>query len=415
MMKHKQQTSRLEKRAPFFGRNNFFGLKFYRYNILKKLVAIAFLTAMIGILQEAKCFEFPVIVYSLDPATDVNFKLARSLGFNTAHTYHSGSDDPKSIEQDCSFLELAQTNGMKVMFNLNGKKWVKDTDGGQAFRSYIRKFKKNSAISIWYLCDEPSIEAIPALRKLYRILKDETPDIPVAIAMNWNIDFMRYSDIYDIILPDVYPVSDQSFPNAPIYHLSDFAGSLLTIGKPVIPVAQLFNWKILPEKAQTRMSDPANCRYPNATELRYWLYTSTVQGCSGIAFYSFYHSLIQDKVEAESWTEKVLGPVLREYLNWYGNGFIQHQEFKRFHDTRLRGMIGRNATGEFLVLINDWPLKQNIKKRYMEELIGNASLIPVGTTRKVNAVIQDGMLKIEEEIQPWETMVWKINRQTQEN
>ena len=360
--------------------------------------------------------EIPCIVYGLGPVKDANFKLARNLGFNTVHSYTRKKESEKTINHDRLFLKLAQQNNMKVMFNLNGSEWLKKDDKGKAFRKYIRKFKNDPAISMWYLYDEPRLKTIPGLRKLYRILKDETPDIPVAIAMNWTVDFMRYGDIYDIILPDVYPVVDQKFPNAPLYQLADFTASLQTLGKPVYPVVQFFNWEIYPLEAKKRaVNNPNECRYPNAAELRYWMYMSAIQKCEGIAFFSFARSVIQDAKNALPWAEKTFGPILREYMKWRGAGFVRHQELTRFRDSKLRGAVCKIGNTEYLVMVNDWPLEQSVKSRYMEELVGNAELEAYGATRPVKAKIINGQLSIQEKILPWETFVWKLKRQAKEN
>ncbi len=356
--------------------------------------------------------EIPAIIYDVQP-TDGNFKFVRSLGFNTVHTYGGGRSTPEAIEKDMKFLELAQANGLKVMYNLNGKGWTRIENYESEFRAYIRKFKNHPAISMWYLYDEPKIGEVPKLRRLYRILKDETPDIPVGIAMNWTEDFMRYADIYDVILPDIYTVADQEFPAVQLDQLPMFTAQLQTLGKPVIPIGQFFRLSQFPDIARTRTDNPENCRYPNAIELRYWVYSSAVQECEGIAFYSFYRGVAKEK-DGRKWAAEVFGPVLNEYMKWAGAGFIRRQELTRLRDTHMRGMIARTVEGEFLVLVNDWPLEQRVYKRYMNDLIGEAVLEPVGPTRKVNAVIADGRLSIDEKIQPWETLVWKITRKIQE-
>lgn len=352
--------------------------------------------------------EIPAIVYSLDPATPENFRLARELGFNTVHSYGLGR--PERRANDLAYLKLAREHGLNVMFNLNGKYWTADDKTPEQFRAYVRQFKDQPVISLWYLYDEPPIGKIPQLRKLYRVLKDETPEIPVAIAMNWTEDFTSYSGVYDIILPDVYPVTDQPFPNAPLYGLLDMSRDLLALGKPVFPVAQLFNWRVLREQVPARGADPDKCRFPNTAELRYWLYGSAVQGCDGIAFWSFYRCLEKERTEGLAWLKDTFAPVLREYLAWRGNGFSRHMELKRFHDSRLLGMVCRTADAEYLILINDWPLPQNVRNRWLEEQIGEAVLTPFGATRNLPAEVSGGRLKIDGTVEPWETLVWKVER-----
>ena len=131
------------------------------------------------------------------------------------HSYKTGRDDETNIKRGLKLLNLAQKHGMKVMFNLRGKDWAGKNFDLKNFTKFVRKFKSHPALGMWYLYDEPKIKALPNLQKLYGILKQETPNVPVAIAMCWSIDWNKFGEAYDILMPDIYPVGVSRFSKRP--------------------------------------------------------------------------------------------------------------------------------------------------------------------------------------------------------
>jgi hypothetical protein len=382
--------------------------KFARFLFI--LLSSGTFNAVMAAKHDVEFKKFPVVAYSVDPANDKNFKLASELGFNMVHSYKIGRDDKANIKRGLEFLELAGKHGLKVMLNLRGKSWAGKNYDLEKFTKFIRRFKDHPALGMWYLYDEPRIDALPNLRKLYGVLKQETPNIPVAIAMCWSIDWDKFSGTYDVIMPDIYPVGDQSFPNAPLQQFTDFTERAVGLGEPVIPVAQMLNWRVFPKEAKGREFDLKKCRYPNAAELRYWMFASAVIGSKGLAYYSYYWTITHDG--ALSWAKDTFRPSLQEFKQFVKltDSFKQRQVLSRSRDARMLSMLCKNGGKEYLVLINNWPTERKNVKRWLENKVENAELAPWGETRKTGAFVKGGKLDLNSVMKPWEVFVWEVKR-----
>lgn len=388
-------------------------LKKYSYFLLSLLACCSLNAAKISD-HNVKLEKFPVIAYSAEPLTDENFELIKDIGFNMVHSYKTGRDDETNIKRGLKLLDLAQKHGMKVMFNLRGKDWAGKNFDLKNFTKFVRKFKSHPALGMWYLYDEPKIKALPNLQKLYGILKQETPNVPVAIAMCWSIDWNKFGEAYDILMPDIYPVGDQDFPNAPLEQFTDFTQQSVDLGKPVIPVAQMLNWRVFPKMAKQRKFDLKKCRYPNTEELRYWMFASAVMGTKGIAWYSYYWSMTHDG--AKKWAKNNFKPALNEYKSFIKatNSLKDCQQLKRSRDARMLAMLCKDANKEYLVFVNNWPLERKNVSRWLENTIMEADLVPWGNTSKAKAIVQKGKLVLEAPMAPWEVFIWEVKRKTGE-
>ena len=350
--------------------------------------------------------EFPIGVYSADPPTAENFAYLKSIGVNYVHSYGMGHGNVEDEKRTKDFLDLAEKNGLKVMVNLMGRIWVKKTNGADELRKFIRKFKNHPAVGFWYLYDEPKAKNLAALRKLYSMLKQESPLIPVALVTPWIEEWKSFQEVYDILMVDLYPVKDKKFPNSPVNLLTKFTNEAIALGKPVIAVPQMFNWKIYPN--QVKGYDIKKLRYPNAIEIRYWNYYTLAAGGRGLFYYSFYHAFKNDP----EWVKKVFAKEIKEARRFIELTAPANKPvaFKRAEDDNYKMAIWTRENGEFLVLINNWPLARPKVKRWTENMIVGAELIPWGSTRNVKAKIDNGKLIIDEKINPWEVFVWKVKR-----
>ena len=382
--------------------------KFSRF--LVALLACGVFGAATASDHNVKLEKFPVIAYSSEPLTDTNFKLLKDLGFNMVHSYKTGRDDEKNIKRGLKLLDLAQKHGIKVMFNLRGKDWAGKNFDIKRFVKFVRNFKNHPALGMWYLYDEPKINALPNLLKLYGALKQETPTVPIAVAMCWSIDWSKFGEAYDILMPDIYPVGDQPFPQAPLEQFTDFTQQSVDLGKPVIPVAQMLNWRVFPKMAEQRKFDLKKCRYPNTEELRYWMFASAVMGTKGIAWYSYYWTMSHDG--AKKWASEVFKPALKEYKDFIKATDIlkYRQVMNRSKDAKMLSMLCQNDNKEYLVVVNNWPLERKNVNRWLENMIMDAKLTPWGNTRKTKAVVQKGKLILESPMNPWEVFVWEVER-----
>ena len=155
-------------------------------------------TILIGKPFDLNSNEYPIGVYSADPATDKTFAFLKSIGVNYVHTYGMGHNTEENNIRTQKYLDLAQKHGLKVMVNLMGRIWVKKTDGVEQLRTFVHKFKDHPAVGFWYLYDEPRARDLPKLRKLYSMLKQENsidPRCP-GNAMDRRMDLLSGSIRY---------------------------------------------------------------------------------------------------------------------------------------------------------------------------------------------------------------------------
>jgi hypothetical protein len=387
---------------------------------MKKVFTLLMFLTFIQLGLQAAPFDlnsntYPIGVYSADPATDKTFAFLKSIGVNYVHTYGMGHNTEENNIATKKFLDLAQKHGLKVMVNLMGRIWVKKVDGVEQLRQFVRKFKDHPAVGFWYLYDEPRARDLPKLRKLYSMLKQETPLIPVALVTPWIEEWTCFQEVYDILLVDLYPVRDEEFPQSPIQSLTQFAGQAIKLGKPVIVAPQIMNWETFAYQLKGKGYDEKKFRYPNFQELRYWSYFTLARGGRGLMYFSFYHA--HKKWKNIEWVNDVFAKVTKEVSQFTKLTAPANRPviMKRARDACYEMALWTRKDGEYLVLVNNWPLTRLRISRWTENIISDAELEPWGETRKVAAKIENGKLIIPEKINPWEVFVWKIKRIVKSN
>ncbi len=343
------------------------------------------------------------------PLEDDYYQEVKNSGINYAHIYVSILTQEERVK---NFLDTAEKNGLKALLCVyRHKTTLDDPQFAENYRQAIRKFKDHPALGMWYIADEPRGEELHGkLQQIYRILKEETPDIPVAICLNWTKDIALFKDCGDIMMPDLYPVENQEFPAAPLRNFTYFVWDMCRQGKPVIPISQIMNWKSYPDKMKNKKIDPSSCRYPNDEELRYLNFSSMVMNVKGIFYYSFYD--VQRNKNLDYLTSSV-GPAVTE-LRDFGL-LIENAGF-----TYLTGTIGKgkvpeyfasswtNADAAYVVLTNntDKELSGEIK---LAAKLPSGNLIPWGKTRQAAAASTGSVIKLDK-LNPWEVMIWKLEK-----
>jgi len=352
--------------------------------------------------------DFPIVFYSVDGLSDRKMEDARKIGATVIHTYRMGhSADPKELAWERRFMKMAAKHGLKVMINLNGGKWIDDPKGLETLRAIARNFKDDPALAFWYLYDEPDGRHTPKqVRPLYELLKKETPDVPVAICSAWTKRWWAYTPDLDITMVDIYPVYDEPFPKSSLQHVTTFVGNAIARKKPVIPVLQLINWKCFakPGEKEYRKHEVAKLRFPEAREIRYWIYGCLAQGdIVGLSFWSFYHSV---KIDPK-WIHETLPPLLREVKAFASvvAPIDKPRVFMRGRDSNLYVAAWERDSGLWLVLVNAWPLERDVRC-WLEDEWMEGKLVPWGQTRKVPAELTKGAVTVH--AQPWEVFIWKV-------
>jgi len=352
--------------------------------------------------------EFPIGLFSVDsPAA---MPQVAKMGVGYIHTYGNGrSSKPEGIRKDLAYLDAAHEHGLRVMFNLNGHKWVGAEGGLQEMLKIVEAVKGHPALGFWYLYDEPDGRHTPdQLKPFYAALKQATPDVPVAIAAAWSKKWYTYNDVLDLLMIDTYPVQHRPFPESKLDIMTRFTDGALRLGKPVIPINQCFNWKALAGKKETYRGSPtARMRYPTKDELRYWCYSGAAQGVRGMFWWSYYRSV----QIGYGWIGTTFAEVMREFSEFTKLTAPTHKPdvFSRARDTNIIMARWRRPGGDFLVVVNAWPLERPIS-RWTEDKIANATLRPWGATRDVEAKLENGTLTVGS-AKPWEVFVWKLDIQ----
>lgn len=366
--------------------------------MLRKIKLILCLVAI-----SLSCFasEFIHGFYSVRNS-DNAFQTMKDLGCTHVHAYFNPYTEGglKNLQDQ---LDLAEKYGLKVMFNLIRGGVEKEDDGIEKIRAVVRRFKDHPALGFWYMFDEPSGAFLKnRLAEIYFMLKTETPDIPVALCLAQVADWRDFVEYCDILMGDVYPVRDEPFPNAPLYRYSGYIKQLSQYNKPVIGIPQFMNWTCYP--ALSKNDDQEKLRHPNAAELRYFFFSTMTQGnTTGMVWYSYEDILRANNIKYF----KEMQPVMQEFRN-FTDMLKNPTKSKAFTWSQDNNMYMSLFDNKYLVLVNDWPVRQKVS-RWMENIIfGNWVLKPWGKTRDVKAQIQSNRLTIDGFIEPWEVFIWEL-------
>jgi len=350
--------------------------------------------------------QFPMIMYAI-PATDANFKAAKSMGIDYVHLYglSERTADAAAFERVQNYLDLAHQHGLKVMFDLDGGGKVPQ-DALEDMRSVVRRFKDHPALGFWYLFDEPDNHnvTVTQMEPFYAMLKEETPQIPVAVCHAWTKNWTRYTGVQDILIHDTYPVTGIPFPDASLNTQTLFTEGSLRFSNYSIPALQFFNWRSYAKPGQTelRNSPVSELRYPNAEEIRYLNYSTIAQGVRGLAYFSYLRSMTPDA----TWVTHTATPALREvreFTNIIKNGF----EFQRFRDVdkdQLIFSVWNKLDKNYIVLVNASSQKRSVSLE--REVLSGKNWKAWGKTRAEGINISGKTITITE-IKPWEVLIWE--------
>ena len=356
--------------------------------------------------------EFPIVAFSVDGNHDKLFAHAKAMGITHVHTYAMGvkGDGKFKEKSNRAYLDAAHRAGLKVMVNLGGRHVVLKENGPELLKAYVETFKDHPAVGFWYLYDEPDLkeEVTPAMIGRYRdLLHEWTPEIPVAVAVAWSHDYLKFAPVVDVLMGDNYPVTGNDFPDAKINQPMRFGYNCIRTGTPYMPIQQMFNWYVFGKgKKEYRGAKPKDLRFPNFTELRYFCFASLAAGSRGLSWWSHYRGITSPGGWA--WIRGPFAAANSEFSQ-----FVKLVEpaqnrtfFPRAMDIDIFLALWQRDHGQYLVVVNNWPRKRKVQRR-MKDKVENADLIPWGRTR-VDALgrIEKGMLTVT--MEPWETMIFSL-------
>ena len=164
--------------------------------------------------------DFTLGLYSVHPVRAKTILPIAEDGVNCLFHYVDLLSHPEQAE---ALLDAAAACRVKAALQLvRRRRTLQDPDHLEKLRSAIRKFRRHPGLGMWYLFDEPSAADHDALLPVYRMVKQETPEIPVALCLAWRKNYHVFADCADILMPDLYPVKDEAFPDAPLNQFSHF-------------------------------------------------------------------------------------------------------------------------------------------------------------------------------------------------
>ena len=368
---------------------------------------IYFLTLTLILCSRGFSGEFPIGIYSLDPIDMKLYQEASASGLNYVFCYVNILTQPKRVSQ---LLDTAEKSRMKVALQVvRGRQILDDPEHFQKLKTAVCQWKTHPALGMWYLFDEPAPELRPALKKIYQMLKSETPDIPVALCLSWIKGWWSFQDCADILMPDLYPVKNQTFPNAPLDQFSKFVWSVKRLKKPVMPIAQIMSFANYPDIVKV---DPESCREPTAKELRYFTFAAMTMNICGISYYSFWDLRRQNRMpyfretgkplflELKAFAEMISGMKFQCHNQKIGKGYPPDFLCSSWHKDGKR----------MIVFVNNTP-KTAGGTFHLEDALPNGRLKPWGQTRKAGIQNLQNLLCLDH-AEPWEVFIWQLTQET---
>lgn len=300
---------------------------------------------------------FPIVMFAV-PADEYAFKELSEIGINYVHLYglsRVSLNEDGDFKYALKYLDLAKKYGMKVLFDLDGVKHIKNNTTSEILK-IVEYFKDHPALGMWYLSDEPELHSILPndLEKIYNSIKDITPYISVVNAHAWSKNWDKYGNAEDILMNDLYPISGEIFPRAPLGKQTRFTQATINIKhyKKVIPILQFFNKQTLLSNVQERISNYSfdELRFPNENELRFMCYSNYCLGVDGIAFYSYLRYKMSNNKELFYETAKVvIHDFIKNVKEWSNN---ERKAWKDLINEKLIVNIINGDDYKVMVLIN---------------------------------------------------------------
>lgn len=352
--------------------------------------------------------EFPIIMYAVH-MDDKTMSQLKEMGVNYVHSYSTGRDTPKSEAIANKLLSQAQKHDLKVMFFMRGRYWAKKDNGNEGIKKIVDKYKNSPALGMWMLADEPKPKIKDKIIAYNEIVQNSGSKAPSTLVIHWVKDWWRYGkgNTCDFLMQDFYPVGDQAFPNAPLNNFTKYISGGKKFDKPIIPVLQIFNFKVFPGESKSRKYDISKCRYPNLEEMRYMIFAPMCMGARGMAFYSFARARQLDR--KGKWQNAVLSPAISE-LSKFANLTAPAQTPSQTiipADKKYFAAFWLRKTGNWAVVVNSTKSTQVIEI----ELPKNTNVKKISkwgnTSKSLKVSIRNNKLKMS--LSPWDTAILKLN------
>ena len=211
-------------------------------------------------------------------------------GFNTVHAFSVGAGRftrveggpvvwTTPLEEICASLDLAESLGLKVMFELGV--YVKEVfeieageEDGRRLREVVSRFRRHPALLGYYLVDEPYAPQVARVQRARELIRRIDPDHPTLSPTLGRAFYDRpTSELADIFMLSCYPVP--YLPVAEVGRRLDQARSLIGPGKPMWFVAQAVGLR-------------GNDWFPTPDEARCMVFQALARGVTGFFYFSWF-------------------------------------------------------------------------------------------------------------------------------
>ena len=162
---------------------------------------------------------------------------------------------------------------------------------------YVVQGHDHPALLAYYIIDEPSPtqehQKPEEIQRVYDVTRDEDPYHPVVICICTAALERTYINCYDVLMIDVYPVTDSPQPLETIADRMDHAWAATEGRKPVWFIPQTFGWDIV-----KGLEGRPTWRTPTPAQSRVMHYLSLAHGARGSIPYC-YHVYTEHNAEAK--------------------------------------------------------------------------------------------------------------------
>lgn len=194
-------------------------------------------------------------------------------GFNLFSPYHGGPHSPDQRAAIRQYLDRCAAVGMKVNYHLMWSNRSELTpEQWEQLRTEIEAFRDHPALLSWYIADEPGLEQVDHLSRVFSLVKALDPYHPVTVVFYQGAEHAKqFLQALDIVMGDPYPI-----PHGPVTAVSQMADALnqaFHFEKPLWIVPQAFG------------GNEWWAREPTAREQRVMTYLALLHGARGIQYF----------------------------------------------------------------------------------------------------------------------------------
>lgn len=224
------------------------------------------------------------------------FAQASQAGINTVAMV------PMSVAEYQKYFAQAEQNGLKVRVSISPSFL---TAPDSTVINYVSTLAKSSAVSMWYLPEEPKTAADhESWRRLYNLIKKADPmqrPVGLYLAEGASPDYFRsWSDVTDVIFCGAYPELYRIDRASIVTRIKGAVEGTAGTNTAVIATPQFFDAQTYAERNGLPSLPPGvYAGHPNYQYMRFDAYVPLMLGAQGLDWYTFeYGVYVPDMVDS---------------------------------------------------------------------------------------------------------------------